>query len=1005
MSKYDDTAWWDSQFRAHWNTDAPLTPLDGEYDLNFRVGDAAVLKIMRAGCDPAFVEMQVAALKHLVGGQGACLVPTIVTTHDGRAMARLNDVDGQDRLAWMISAIPGKPYALIRPQTLQLIEDVGRALGMLDVKLSDFDHPQLDREIKWNLCDPLWSRKHLALIEDREKNAALSSILDRFESACVPELAGLPMQAIHNDLNDYNIFCQTQADGSQDLTGLIDFGDMIRAPAVCDLAIAGAYIVLDQRRPLEALATLVQGYCTQRRLSEAEVRLIWPLVLTRLAVSALNAANMQRHNPDDPYVMISQEPIDRFLALLPDICDPFVLARLRMAAGYEPIATALNVSTWLKKNTDRVAPIFKTDLKDAYILDLSVTGGDAPQNPVRLNCDELTRLIDNRMRDGRIALGRYGEPRLIYTAPCFFSGDHPATDRRTVHLGIDVFLPAGTVVHAPLDGTVHSVDVCSENLGYGGVLVLRHETDCQLPFYSLYGHLAHEVVTRHAVGDDVRSGDEIALLGSQTENGGWAPHIHVQLGLFELPGPSWPGVADPDEWHVWRYLCPDPSALLGFSPDQATAPELDIERLKQRRATQTTANLKLSYDMPVTVLRGWKSYLFDNHGRPYLDAYNNVPHVGHAHPRVTEAVTRQMRLVNTNTRYLQPVHNAYAEALTEKLPDPLNVCFLLSSGSEANEVALRLARAFTGVKDTIVMAHGYHGHTCAAIDISDYKFSGPGGDGAPDWVHVVPNPDTYRGRWGVEDTGAGGKYAASVAAVVTRLARSGKRPAAFIAETFPSVGGQIVPPEGYLKAVYTHVRKAGGLCIADEVQTGLGRLGTFAWGFEQQNVVPDIVVLGKPIGNGYPLAAVITTREIADAFANGMEFFSTFGGSSVSCAAGHEVLRILDDEHLAENAAVVGAHILHGLREHQKVTSAIGDVRGMGLFLGVEMIDPDGGHSPRKASYVVNRLREHRVLIGSDGPKDNILKIRPPLCFSRADVDYFLDVIGAIFAEDVIQQI
>ncbi|MGI9408332.1 MAG: aminotransferase class III-fold pyridoxal phosphate-dependent enzyme, partial [Hyphomicrobiaceae bacterium] len=967
--------------------------------------DRAILKVMRADCDTAFLDMQIAAITRLTwtGGQQNPCVPRVVATRDGHNVATLKDREDRDRLAWVLEARPGIPYARLHPQSRSLIERIGDTLGTIDQSLLDFDHPSLDRVMKWNLCDPFWARDHLGLIEDANRRAQLTGILDTFETECASGLKNLPVQAIHNDLNDYNILCRTNADGSQELTGIIDFGDMIRGPAVCDLAIAGAYVLLDQPKPVEALAALVAGYHTQRPLSEDEVALVWPLALTRLAVSALNAAHMRQKNPDDPYVMISQAPIDRFLWRLPGLNAAYIAARLRHAAGHDAMPVTAFVAKQLADLGEQAAPVFDVDLTDAQILDLSVTGADSPQNPLSGDPEELETVVAAHAPNGEPVLGRYAEPRLICTAPGFFSGDHPVSDRRTIHMAIDVFLPAETPVRAPLDGIVHSVEICPEHLGYGGVMTLRHETKEGAPFFTLYGHLAHEVTKRHAVDARIKAGDVIALLGSDGENGGWPPHLHLQLGLFDAPGSEWPGVADPDEWDVWQQLCPDPAVLLGLPAGYATAPELDAVALRAKRDAQSAANVKLSYSEPVTIVRGWKNILFDDRGRPYLDAYNNVPHVGHAHPRITDVAHRQMRLINTNTRYLQPVHEAYTEALASRLPDPLNVVFLVNSASEANELALRLARTFTSAKETIVSAAGYHGHTCAAIDISDYKFSGPGGAGKRDWVHVVPNPDTYRGPYTADDPDAGAKYAAPVAEVCTRLSREGRDLAAFISEPFPSVGGQIVPPPGYLKAVYAHVRAAGGLCIADEVQTGLGRLGAHEWGFAQQDAVPDIVVLGKPIGNGYPLAAVITTRGIADAFANGMEFFSTFGGSTLACVIGHEVLKILDDERLAENAATVGDHLLAGLRVRAKTTPAIGDVRGLGFFLGVEMIEPDGSHSPRKAAYVVNRLRERRILIGSDGPKDNVLKIRPPLCFSKDDANIFLDAIGDVFAEDVIQ--
>ena len=389
-------------------------------------------------------------------------------------------------------------------------------------------------------------------------------------------------------------------------------------------------------------------------------------------------------------------------------------------------------------------------------------------------------------------------------------------------------------------------------------------------------------------------------------------------------------------------------------------------------------NLSISYDEPLKIVRGWKQFLYGDTGRAFLDVYNNVPLVGHSHPRVAEAVQKQIAVLNTNTRYLHDNIVRYAERLTGKLPEPLKICYFLNSASEANELALRLARTYTGREDIIVLDHAYHGNTTTLIDISPYKFNGPGGTGKKPWVHVAPIPDDYRGPYKRGDPQAGPKYARHVAEILEHF-----KPAAFIAESLPSVGGQIVLPGGYLNDVYKAVRAAGGICIADEVQVGFGRLGTFFFGFELQSVVPDIVVLGKPIGNGFPLAAVITTAEIADAFDNGMEFFSTFGGNPVACAAGLAVLDVLEEEGLQENARAVGDHLLRGLRsvEHESV----GDVRGLGLFLGVELVRDRVTLEPAsaEASRVVNRLRELGILAGTDGPHHNVIKLRPPLCFTK----------------------
>jgi 4-aminobutyrate aminotransferase-like enzyme len=360
-----------------------------------------------------------------------------------------------------------------------------------------------------------------------------------------------------------------------------------------------------------------------------------------------------------------------------------------------------------------------------------------------------------------------------------------------------------------------------------------------------------------------------------------------------------------------------------------------------------------------------------------------------------------MALLNTNTRYLHDLINQFAEQLCATLPEPLRVCFFVNSGSEANELALRLARAHTGQRDLIVLESAYHGNTTTLIDISPYKHNGPGGEGPPDWVHAVPIPDVYRGHYKRDDAQAGAKYAGYVADTIERLHSKGRKLAGYIAESLPSVGGQIVFPEGYLSAVYAAVRQAGGVCIADEVQTGYGRIGTHFWGFEMQGVVPDIVVLGKPIGNGHPLGAVITTREIAGSFNNGMEFFSTFGGNTVSCAVGSAVLKVVLEENLQDHARRVGDHLLKGLHALAQRYPLVGDVRGSGLFLGVELVRDPVTLEPatEEASFISNRMREHGILLGTDGPHHNVIKIRPPMPFSEDDADCLLATMDDVLGE------
>jgi 4-aminobutyrate aminotransferase-like enzyme/Ser/Thr protein kinase RdoA (MazF antagonist) len=411
-------------------------------------------------------------------------------------------------------------------------------------------------------------------------------------------------------------------------------------------------------------------------------------------------------------------------------------------------------------------------------------------------------------------------------------------------------------------------------------------------------------------------------------------------------------------------------------------------------------NLAVSYRQPLHIVRGTMQYLFDRAGRRYLDAYNNVPHVGHCHPEVVTAAMQQTALLNTNTRYLHENLERFAEALTATLPQPLRVCYFVNSGSEANELALRLARSHTRAVDLIVLDGAYHGNTTTLTAISPYKTDGNGRARTPPWVHVMPLPDVYRGAYKASDPRAAAKYAQAVGECVARLKAERQRLCGYIAESCPSVGGQLIFPEGYLASVYAQVREAGGVCIADDVQTAYGRLGAHFYGFEQQGVVPDILVLGKPIGNGYPIGAVVTTEEIASSFDDGLEFFSTFGGSTVSCAVGSAVLEVLAKEQLQAHAQRVGLQLQNRLRSLKDRHALIGDVRGSGLFLGVELVRNRDTLEPatEEASDVVNRMREAGVLIGTDGPFHNVLKIRPPMPFGADNADELVSCLAEILA-------
>ncbi len=415
------------------------------------------------------------------------------------------------------------------------------------------------------------------------------------------------------------------------------------------------------------------------------------------------------------------------------------------------------------------------------------------------------------------------------------------------------------------------------------------------------------------------------------------------------------------------------------------------EKVNDRHA-HISKILSLSYASPIAMHKSAFQYMYDSYGNTFLDAYNNIPHVGHSHPTVVTAAQQQMNQLNTNTRYLYDVLPTYAAKLLSKFPSTLNKVFFVNSGSAASDLAIRLARAHTQRHHIMTMEHGYHGNTQLSIDISDYKFNNPKGQGQKEWVLKTPIPDTYNGKY--KERNAGDLYSKEA---ITQIENSQEPIAAFIAEPIVGCGGQVPLASGYLKKIYRAIRKQGGVCISDEVQTGFGRLGDHFWGFEAQNVTPDIVIVGKPMGNGHPMGAVVTTQEIAESFSKGVEFFSSFGGNPVSCVTGLAVLEVIENEKLQENAKIVGDHYKVLFKALQKKYNCIGDVRGSGLFLGIEIVNKTTGQPDQElAHYIKNQLRQNYILISTDGPYDNVLKTKPPLCFTKENAKEVIEAIDDI---------
>ncbi|RLD84181.1 MAG: aminotransferase class III [Bacteroidetes bacterium] len=417
----------------------------------------------------------------------------------------------------------------------------------------------------------------------------------------------------------------------------------------------------------------------------------------------------------------------------------------------------------------------------------------------------------------------------------------------------------------------------------------------------------------------------------------------------------------------------------------------------EKRWNHLSKVFSLSYPKPIKMEKAAFQYMYDNQGNTFLDTRNNIPHVGHNHPRVVAAGQRKMAQLNTNTRYLYDEITEYSEKLLAKFPKQLKKVFFVNSGSAASDLAIRLALTHTQKPKIAVMEYGYHGNTQVSINISHYKFAGKGGKGTPDNILVNTVPDTLRGKYTDEQT-AGKQYADDF---IKSAEHNTGMIAAFITEPIVSAAGQVPMPKNYLNEVYDFIRSQGGVCISDEVQTGFGRIGTHFWAYQSYDVVPDIVVLGKPIGNGHPLAAVVCTDEIANSFNNGMEFFSSFGGNPVSCAIGNEVLKVIEDEKLMQNALEVGNYMIEGFKNLQKKYNCIAAIRGSGLSLGIDFVKKQKTkeHDTRLANKIVNELKINNILIGTDGPFDNVLKIKPPLCFTKKNTDELLGEIEKVLKD------
>ncbi len=924
----------------------PPRALGSHQDQNFLVSATtgqAVLRIANNAFTTAELELQNAAMLHLAAAAPFAVQQPLAAL-DGTFVVHEHGHDVR-----LTTFIAGEPLTDQRYFAPPILEAIGALAGGTAAGLADFTHATAIRSIQWDVRQ---AADVVAALAPGVVDPARRDLVERTMERAAVTLgrldAELRRQVIHSDIMPYNLIGERDGDGRLRPVGLIDFGDVVHSWLAAEAAIAAGSVLDREGFGLPQVARVVAAFHRTCPLLVSEVDALHAMITARGAALAVSTDQQARLEPDNPHAQAALAGDWAILAASAALPEPVATAAFRQACGID--VTPVPVPRGR-------APVAGCDA--APTVDLSVT-------------TEL--LADRAWEDaaavaaavGPFALGRYGEGRLVHA-----DRDAPAAPP-SVHLGADVFAPVGTAVHAPLAGTVVATRAAE--------LVL----DCGALTVRLAGIVP-------AASGTVEPGDLVGTIGPG--EGILPSHLHVQAGppgLHELPG-----LARPAEAAAWLAVCPDVSPLLGVAV--AAPPPAAATALAARRA-HVAAVQETYYAEPPQIERGHRQHLYDTTGRAYLDVVNNVAILGHAHPAVTAAATRQLRLLNTNSRFLYDAISRFAERLVALAPAGLDRVLLVSSGSEANDLALRLARTATGARDVLCVHGAYHGWTQATLDVSTAVADNPDGlANLPDYVHLVASPNAYRGAFGADADG----YVADVRATIERLGAEGRRLAAFIAEPLYGNAGGVPLPDGYLTGVYDLVRAAGGICIADEVQVGYGRLGSWFWAFEQQGVVPDIITVAKATGNGHPVAAVITTAAIADAFDRDASFFSSVGGSPVSCAIGLAVLDAIAVEGVQENARVVGAHFRMRLERLVERFPLAGAAHGLGLYLGLELVRDRTTKEPATAeAYAIcERLLELGVIVQPTGDHLNVLKLKPPLCFMAADADRVADALERVLEE------
>jgi len=947
--------------------------LPGESERNFRVvcADGTTLVARFSGRSETAHALQQSELLAAL----ARIDPELPIAHprltvDGALGVDLpgDDLSDDDAcFARVIGWVDGESLSSVQERSQELLQDLGDTSGRLASALAEAGSSvPAPPPNYWDM------RRAAAVLSDAARSGAdertralFAEALRRAEPA-LAQLDSLPQALVHHDLHVNNLLLHTDRHRTR-LSGVIDFGDALVTARVCDLAILLASLCRASADPVHESSAVVAAYCGRVPLGEAEVDLLLPLMIARTAMVSATTARLQSEGAAGDPRHRSPLLLESLTQLLATPAE-FVRESFRAAAGLPLAPVPDRAGTWIAQHTPTLV------VSDAEIVDGSaashvfddVNAGD--MTAVRRALQHAVDRIAPAM-----AVGRHAEPRLLESQPRGTGAAEPATRA----FGVHIHAPSGTALRAPYAGTIEVVAA--------GVIALRHEPEPGVRFWTVVTGAMPRGGSVSQAARAVAAGEPWAItLGER-------PAI-LTLSLYDPADVSVPAFVRASELGLWERLSPDPSAFIGIEPWSGRR-----ERSLDARAQHLPRTHPTYFERPIDMVRAHECTFIDEEGNRYLDALNNVTLVGHCHPRLTEAARRQLARLNTNSRFVYDALTDYIERLTATLPETLQIAYMLNSGSEANDLALTMARHVTGRDDIVVIADAYHGYTRTVADVSPARYKHYG---RPETTHEVPAPDRYRGEFRYDDPTAGAKYAQQVIETFDRLIAEGRPPAAFIYEPLLAGGGQVVLPPGYLAPIQRAAEERGILTIADEVQVGFGRLGEAFWGFQTQGpeIVPDFVTMGKAMGNGFPIAAMVTTREHSVRFDERGRFFATYGGNPAACAVALEMLNIVEEEGLQRNALETGEYFRERLRELAEHHEIIGDVRGQGFYSGIEFVLDREDLTPasEETLKICDRLKDEGVLVYPTGAWWNILKLKPPLTFTRADADRFCETLDLV---------